>query len=386
MPQDKLRYGFIGAGGIAGAHMRDLARRDDVEMVAMADIDEAGMDRHREQFGINGMYSDWNKMLAAEDLDAVSVCTPNKLHEAPTIDALNAGCHVLCEKPLAHSAEAGERMVAAARETDRKLCIAFQYRYNPRTQYLRKAYDAGEFGNILYARIRALRRRGIPNWGVFGRKDLQGGGPLIDIGVHVLEMTHYAMGSPEPASATADMFTYIGDKPSDRVESPWKGWDYKTYTVEDLAVGRIRFANGAVAHIEAAFAAHIEKDDWNFELMGDAGGASWNPPRIFTDEHGHMVDKTPAWLPNAGFRRHVRPQDEQLRRPLPVRHAHAVARRGRPGRAADARRLVPVGGERGTGSGDRRGLTVRVRRSPSESRRQRRNVVERRVATSGTSG
>ena len=301
MPQNKLRYGFIGAGGIAGAHMRDLANRDDVEMVAMSDIVETNMVRHRDRFGIPSMYSDWNEMLRAADLDAVSICTPNKLHERSTIDALRAGCHVLCEKPLAHSAEAGQRMVEAANETGRKLCIAFQYRYNPRTQFLRKAYDDGAFGNVLYARVKALRRRGIPNWGVFGRKDLQGGGPLIDIGVHVLEMTHYAMGCPEPVSATADMFTYIGDKPSDRVESVWKGWDYETYTVEDLAVGRIRFANGAVAHIEAAFAAHIEKDDWNFVLMGDKGGASWDPPRIFTDEHGHMVDKSPGWLPNAAF-------------------------------------------------------------------------------------
>ena len=244
MPQRKLRYAFIGAGGIAGAHMRDLAKRDDVDMVAMADISESSMARHRDRYGIEGMYADWNDMLNREEPDAVSICTPNKLHEAPTIDALNAGCHVLCEKPLAHSAEAGERMLAAARESGRKLCIAFQYRYNPRTQFLRRAFDDGEFGNILYARVKALRRRGIPNWGVFGRKELQGGGALIDIGVHVLEMTHYAMGSPEPVSATADMFTYIGDKPSDRVQSAWKGWDYETYTVEDLAVGRIRFANG----------------------------------------------------------------------------------------------------------------------------------------------
>ena len=295
MAASKLRYGFIGAGGIAGAHLRDLVRREDVELVAMADISEAAMLRHKEQFGIPTMYTEWPAMLAAENLDAVSVCTPNKLHEQPVIDALNAGCHVLCEKPLAHSAEAGERMVAAAEANGRKLVIGFQYRYHARTQYLRQAFDAGQFGKVLYARIRAIRRRGIPNWGVFGRKELQGGGPLIDIGVHVLEMAHYAMGSPRPLSATADMFTYIGDQPSNRVESAWKGWDHETYTVEDLAVGRIRFANGAVAHVEAAFACHGE-DAWNFDLMGDAGGASWDPPRIYTDEHGHMVDKTPGWL------------------------------------------------------------------------------------------
>lgn len=293
----KLRYGFIGAGRIAGAHLRELAKRDDVEVVAMADISEEAIAGHKERFGIASGYEDWNEMLAAEELDAVSVCTPNKLHEQPTIDALNAGCDVLCEKPLAHSAEAGERMVAAAKATGRKLVIGFQYRYNARTQFLRKAADAGQFGNILYASVKALRRRGIPNWGVFGRKELQGGGPLIDIGVHVLEMTHYTMGSPKPVSACADMFTFIGNKPSNRIESAWKGWDHRTYNVEDLAVGRIRFDNGAVVHIEAAFAAHIEKDEWNFTLMGDKGGASWDPPQIFRDEHGHMVNKTPAWLP-----------------------------------------------------------------------------------------
>ena len=293
----KLRYGFIGAGGIAGAHLRELARRDDVELVAMADISEAAMQRHKDQFGIQGAYQDWNDMLAKEHLDAVSVCTPNKLHEQPTIDALSAGCHVLCEKPLAHSAEAGERMVAAARKAGRKLVIGFQYRYHPRSQFLRKAFDAGEFGKVLYARVRALRRRGIPNWGVFGRKDLQGGGALIDIGVHVLEMAHYAMGTPTPVGASASMFTYIGDKPSNEVASPWQGWDHETYTVEDLAVGRIRFQNGAVANVEAAFAFHGESD-WNFELMGDAGGAKWDPPSIYRDELGHMVDKTPGWLSN----------------------------------------------------------------------------------------
>lgn len=294
--KNKLRYGFIGAGDIAGIQLRDLARRDDVELVAMTDISETAMRRHQQKFGIDGLYESWTEMLAKEDLHAVSVCTPNKLHEQPTVDALSAGCHVLCEKPLAHSAAACERMLAAAQANERKLVVGFQYRYHPHTQFLRQAFDAGEFGNVLYAHVRALRRRGIPNWGVFGRKELQGGGPLIDIGVHALEMTHYAMGSPVPASASADMFTYLGNKPSDRVECEWKGWDYETYTVEDLAVGRIRFVDGAVLHLETAFAVHA-KNEWNVELMGDAGGASWGQPEIYRDEHGHMVNKQPDWLP-----------------------------------------------------------------------------------------
>ena len=297
----KLRYGFIGAGGIAGVHLRDLSQREDVELVAMADISETSMRGYQDRFDIQHTYSDWNEMLRVETLDAVSVCTPNRLHEQAAIDAMKAGCDVLCEKPLAHSAKAGERMLAASRDLGRKLVIGFQYRFNPRTQFLRAAADDGQFGNVLYTRVKALRRRGIPNWGVFGQKELQGGGPLIDIGVHVLEMAHYTMGSPEPMTASADMFTYIGNKPSNRIQSAWKGWDYKTYTVEDLAVGRIRFENGAVVHIEAAFAAHIEKDDWDFQIMGEKGGATWDPPRIFRDQAGHMVDTSPGWLAEETF-------------------------------------------------------------------------------------
>jgi predicted dehydrogenase len=297
----KLRYGFIGAGGIAGEHMTHLAERKDVELVAMADPDERTMARHAAKFGIPRSFADWSEMLAGVELDAVSVCTPNRLHAECTIGALEAGCHVLCEKPLAASAAEGEAMVAAAERLGRKLVIGFQYRYNARTQFLRRAVEGGQFGRILYGRVQALRRRGIPNWGVFGQKALQGGGPLIDIGVHALEMTHYTMGSPKPQSASADLFTYIGNQPSDRVESAWKGWDYRTYNVEDLAVGRIRFEGGAVLHIEASFAAHIEKDLWTFQLMGEAGGGTWDPPRIFRDEDGHMVDKSPAWLADERF-------------------------------------------------------------------------------------
>ncbi len=301
MSERKLRYGFIGAGGIAGEHMTHLSARKDVELVAMADPDERAMAKHAAKFGVQRSFADWREMLAQAELDAVSVCTPNRLHAECTIGALDAGCDVLCEKPLAANAKEGERMVEAAERLGRKLVIGFQYRYNPRTQFLKQAADDGQFGRVLFTRVQALRRRGIPNWGVFGRKDLQGGGPLIDIGVHVLEMAHYTMGSPQPVAATANIFTYIGDKPSDQISSRWMGWDHATYDVEDLAVGQIRFEDGAVMHVEASFAAHIEKDYWSFQLMGERGGATWDPPRIFRDEAGHMVDKSPAWLADERF-------------------------------------------------------------------------------------
>jgi predicted dehydrogenase len=130
---------------------------------------------------------------------------------------------------------------------------------------------------------------------VFGRKDLQGGGALVDIGVHMLESAHFLMGSPRPVSATASTFCYIGDKPCE-VEAPWGPWDHASYTVEDLAVGMIRFENGAMLTIESSFAAHIERDLWNVQVMGEKGGANFETGQLFTDVGGFMMTSTPAHL------------------------------------------------------------------------------------------
>ena len=292
----KLRVAFIGAGGIAGTHMRYLADMDDVELVAMADISEESMGRWTEQFGISAAYTDYKKMLRQVKPDAVSVCTPNGMHAPASIAASNAGAHVIVEKPMAMSGRQAQSMIDAAKKNRRKLVIGFQHRFDPKTKFIKDAVDAGQMGKVVYARVQALRRRGIPNWGVFGRKDLQGGGPLIDIGVHAIEMTHYAMGSPRPIAASGSTFTYLGDKKSD-VVSQWPNWDHKSYTVEDLAIGQIRFDNGAVLSIEASFAAHIEKEAWNFTIMGEKGGASWDPPGLFRDDNGYMVNSKPGWLP-----------------------------------------------------------------------------------------
>jgi predicted dehydrogenase len=294
MSAKKLRMGFIGAGGIAQAHMTNLKRFEDVELVAAADVSEASLQRSRNEHGIRNVYRDWKEMLKKEDLQAVSVCTPNGLHMQPTLDAFRAGCHVLVEKPLAMNAKEGQKMLDAAERAGKKLVIAFQWRFHPKTQFIKSMADQGAFGNILFMRCQAIRRRGIPNWGVFGRKELQGGGPMIDIGVHIMEMAHYVMGSPEPVAATGNIFRYIGDKPSD-VACMWPKWDHKTYTVEDLAIGHIRFANGAIMQVEASFAAHA-KDAWNFQMMGEKGGVEFDPLTIRTDENGYMIDKTPAFV------------------------------------------------------------------------------------------
>lgn len=302
-PLPKLRIAFIGAGGIADAHARSLRKMADVEIVAMSDISERSLQAKAEAYDLrpNQLFTDYEKMLAKVQPDAVTICTPNGLHAPASIAASKAGAHVIVEKPMAMSAAEAKAMIDAANAADRKLVVGFQYRYDARTQFLKAAIDEGQFGKIHFGRVQALRRRGIPNWGVFGRKDLQGGGPMIDIGVHMLEQTHYLMGSPRPVAAVGMTATYLGDKPSDRINSQWKGWDYKTYTVEDLAAGHIRFENGAVIHIEASFAAHIGDGVMDLQLMGEKAGCTWADTSIFRDEAGHMVNIKPGWLPKEDF-------------------------------------------------------------------------------------
>ncbi len=296
-----LTMAFIGAGGIANAHLSALKNFVDVRVIGLSDVAMPPMEEKADEYGIprENLFTDYKKMLRKLKPDAVNVCTPNGLHAPASIAALKAGAHVIVEKPMALNAKEAKAMIAAAKAAKKKLCIGFQYRFDPKTVFLKRLVDDGVMGDIRFGRVQALRRRGIPNWGVFGRKELQGGGPMIDIGVHVLEMCHYTMGSPRPVAAVGMTDTYLGNKPSKRVASNWAGWDYKTYTVEDLAIGHIRFEDGAVIHVEASFAAHHEHNGtMDFQIMGTKGGAKWGASEVFTDQNGYMMNMTPAYVGN----------------------------------------------------------------------------------------
>lgn len=291
----ELRVGIIGTGGIARSQARNLVAIDGVSVVAGADVREDALKEFAETFGCEHTFTDYTELVKLEDLDAVSVCTPNYLHAEPTIAALKAGKHVMVEKPMAMNAVEAQAMVDAAEEAGVTLTIGFQIRLGPQAQTLKRYCEDGCLGDILYARVQAMRRRGIPSWGVFGRKELQGGGPLIDIGVHYIETAHYLMGEPKPVSATAGMWTYMGDK-KPVATGKWGPWDYETYTVEDLATGMIRFENGAVMSIESSFAAHIENDLSDVTLMGSKGGARMSNGALFTDLAGRMMNVTPQYM------------------------------------------------------------------------------------------
>jgi len=295
----KLRWAIVGCGFISESHIRALTLIPEVEIVAGCDIRPERLARFTELTGVTATYLDWKDLLREIKPDVVDVCTPNGVHAPAVIDALNAGCHAMTEKPMAMTPAECRDMIAAGKKNKRLLSCGFQFRYHPAVEIFQKATAAGDIGDILFAKCRALRRRGVPNWGVFGRKELQGGGPLIDIAVHVIEAAHYCMGSPAPVAATGNTWTYAGDRPSE-VYTRWPNWDWQTYNVEDLAIGHIRFDNGAIMHIESSFCANIKSDVMTFELMGTKGGFCFNPVELYTDHAGAMLNVTPAYLPEIG--------------------------------------------------------------------------------------
>lgn len=296
----KLRWAFIGCGGISNTHMLAIASIPEIEVVAGCDINPERLKAFGEKYGVKALYEKWDDMLAEVKPDVVDVCTPNGVHMPACVAASNAGCHVITEKPMAMNPAECQLMIDAAKANGKLLCVGFQYRYHPKTEMFLRAKEAGDIGDIMFVKCQALRRRGIPNWGVFGQKALQGGGPMIDIGVHIIESAHYCMGSPKPVAASGNIWTYIGDKPSD-VVSYWPNWDWKTFTVEDLAIGQIRFENGAIMQIESSFSAHIKEDIFNFQIMGTKGGFNWDASTLYTDHAGTMVNSVASYLPSADF-------------------------------------------------------------------------------------
>lgn len=300
----KVRWAFIGTGGISGTHIMALSHIPEVEIVAGCDIRPERCEWFKQQPGCQNarVYTDYKEMLKKEkkNIDVVDVCTPNGVHCPAVLAALKAGFHAYTEKPMAMNPQECQQMCDAARKAKKLLGVGFQYRHHPSTEMCVRAREEGLLGEIMYAKVHYMRRRGVPNWGVFGQKELQGGGPMIDVGVHMIESAHYAMGEPRPVAASGMTWTFLGDKKSD-VVSMWPNWDYKTYTVEDLAVGQIRFENGALMQIETSFCAHIEQDYMTWELMGTKGGFSWDSRTLYTDLAGTMVNTKAGYLPPANF-------------------------------------------------------------------------------------
>ncbi|MCX7918730.1 MAG: Gfo/Idh/MocA family oxidoreductase [bacterium] len=295
---DKVRVGVIGLG-VGQHHIWGYQKCPKAEVVAVCDVDASRAQQVATKENIARWFTDYRKLLELRDIDAVSICTPNYLHRPVAELAFAAGKHVLCEKPLSINAKEGAKIVLAAKKAKRKLMIAYCNRFRGESQVLKQFIDAGELGDIYYAKCGWLRRRGIPGiGGWFTTKSQSGGGPLIDLGVHVLDLTLWLMGFPAVESVIGSVYTHFGNK---NIGFWWRGGT-APFDVEDLASAFIKLKNGATLTLDASWASNIEKsDEFYSRLMGTKGGAELDPLIIYKEEHGIQVDVKPACPKVDGF-------------------------------------------------------------------------------------
>ncbi len=274
---DKVRIGIIGCGGIAnGKHMPSLSKLPEVEMVAFCDLIEERAQKAAKEYGVPGakVFTDYKELLKL-DLDVVHVLTPNKQHSFITVDALEAGKHVMCEKPMAINSAEAKKMLDAAKRTGKKLTIGYQNRQRPDSQYLHALCERGDLGEIYYAKALAIRRRAVPTWGVFLNEYEQGGGPLIDIGTHALDLTLWMMNNYDVNYVVGTKYRKLADDTDQG--NAWGQWDPKTFTVEDSAFGFIVMKNGATIVLESSWALNIaDPIEASCTLCGTKGGSDMN--------------------------------------------------------------------------------------------------------------
>lgn len=271
----ELKVGIIGVGGIAnGKHMPSLAKIKDVEMVAFCDLIEERAVKGAKKFGTPDakVFTDYRDVLAMDEIDVIHVCTTNDAHSPITVAALEAGKHVMCEKPMAINSEEARKMVDAAKRTGKKLTIGYQSRYRADSQHLKRLCDAGELGNVYFAKALAVRRRAVPTWGSFLNEKAQGGGPLIDIGTHALDLTLWLTNNYKPVSVMGATYRELAD--TENAANAWGSWDPKEFTVEDSAFGFVKFENGMTVILESSWALNtLQIGEAMCVLCGDKAGA-----------------------------------------------------------------------------------------------------------------
>jgi predicted dehydrogenase len=272
---DSVRVGIIGCGGIAnGKHMPSLKKVKQAQMVAFCDIEEERARQAAEEYGEAGatVHADYRRLLDDKTIDVVHVCTPNDSHAPITIAALEAGKHVMCEKPMAKTADGARQMRDAAKRTGKKLTIGYQSRQRPDSQYLYNACRRGDLGEIYFAKGHAIRRRAVPTWGVFLDEEKQGGGPLIDIGTHALDLTLWLMDNYQVKSVMGATYRKLADR--ENAANAFGPWDPKQFTVEDSAFGFITMQNGATIILESSWALNtLDVREAQSTLCGTEGGA-----------------------------------------------------------------------------------------------------------------
>lgn len=299
---EKVRVGLIGCGSISDAHLQAYAANPQVKLVAVCDLNVERARTAASKYEIAGVYSDYRELLADPNIDAVSVCTWNNSHAEISIAALRAGKHVLCEKPLCKTVDEALAIEQTVRETGKILQVGYVRRHASNIDVLKRFIDAGDLGGIYYAKASLIRRLGNPG-GWFADIERSGGGPLIDIGVHAVDLCWYLMGKPKAVSVSGNTYRKLGNRSHIENYSYYQAADFdpSVNTVEDMANALIRFENGASLMVDVSFSLHARKDSAQISIFGEKGGAEIEPALAITAERHNTILNVDPQLTTPGF-------------------------------------------------------------------------------------
>ncbi len=301
---DKIKVAIIGCGTIANsAHIPNYLKCENAEIKYFCDIIPEKAQACVEKYGVGKAVVDYHDILNDPEIEAVSVCTPNKMHSVISVDFLKAGKNVLCEKPAAKNYAEALKMQQAQHESGKVLNIGVVNRFNTAINEIKKLIDAGELGEIYHVYTSFRRYRGIPGLGgAFTTKDIAGGGALIDIGVHTFDKIMYCLGDPETLSVSAQAYSKLGVEMGNYVyESMWaeNTKDLNgTFDVDDFVTGFIR-TSGPTITFNGAWAQNIGNSDNATEFIGTKAGISLKGDNftVYTTKDGKLINYQPEFTP-----------------------------------------------------------------------------------------
>lgn len=279
-----LKVGVIGVGGIAKTHMPGWAASPHAEVVAGSDISEPFLQKWGQEFGVTTLSTRAEDLINDPGIDIIDICTPNNYHAALAIAAMEAGKHVICEKPLAPTPTDIRKMIEARDRTGKMLMTAQHFRFRGSSRAMKAEIDGGALGNIYHARSWMLRRAALPVRPGFILKEHSGGGATIDIGVHILDLTLWFMGNPKPVSVTGVARTELA-----KMDGAFGSWGVvpKEMDVEEFATAFVRFANGATLLLEVSWMLHHDtrSEDMQMWLYGTQGGSHWPKCEVYATNY-----------------------------------------------------------------------------------------------------